>query len=278
MSGQRPALTETAGGAGGRPVRAIVALLGALVLALAGCARTDVGRPYHRYSQGPPHRGGRLPATQRPYTIAGRTYYPIRDATGFVQEGLASWYGRPFHGRRTSCGEVYDMHALTAAHKILPMQTWIKVTSRRTGRSVVVRVNDRGPFVRGRIVDLSFEAAKRLGVVGPGTTPVRLEALGYRKQVTSHGRVRQFYVKPASYTRGRFTVQVGAFAVKANADRLAATLKRKYGYSSIQIYDSPRGKFYRVRTTLSTDLAQAKIREKQLRQVGFHDAFAVAVD
>lgn len=278
MLDQPPAWIETKARTWPPPVRAAAVVLAILATALAGCGKSDVDRPYHRYSKRPPARGGRLPATQRPYTIAGKRYYPIRDATGFVREGLASWYGRPFHGRRTSCGEVYDMHAMTAAHKILPMQTWIKVTSERTGRFVVVRVNDRGPFVRGRIVDLSYEAAKRLGVVGPGTTPVRLEALGYRKQVTSMGRVRRFYVKPASYTRGRFTVQVGAFAVKNNADRLAAILKAKYGYSSIQIYDSPRGLFYRVRTTLSTDLARAKAQEKALRQAGFKDAFAVAVD
>ncbi|MBU0516525.1 MAG: septal ring lytic transglycosylase RlpA family protein [Proteobacteria bacterium] len=271
-------MTETKARTGGRPGRAAAAVLGALVVALAGCAKTDVDRPDHRYSKRPPFRGGRQPATQRPYTIAGKRYYPIRDATGFVQEGLASWYGRPFHGRRASSGEIYDMHALTAAHKILPMQTWIKVTSRDTGRFVIVRVNDRGPFIRGRIVDLSFDAAKRLGVVGPGTARVRLEALGYRKQVTTHGRVRRFYVKPASYRRGQFTVQVGAFAQKANADRLAATLKKKYGYSSIRIYDSPQGKFFRVRTTLTTDLAQARAMEKALRLAGFKDAFAVAVD
>jgi rare lipoprotein A len=249
-----------------------------LAAAVAGCGPSEIGPPRGGYTSRPPYHGRRVPATQRPYTIAGRTYYPIHDATGFVQQGLASWYGPRFHGRRTSSGETYNMHALTAAHKILPMQTWVKVASLKTGRSVIVRINDRGPFVRGRIVDLSYEAAKRLGVVGPGTVPVRLTALGYRKQMTAGGRVRVFYVPPASYRRGRFTVQVGAFAVKANADRLSGVLKVKYGYSSIQIYDSPRGLFYRVRTTLSTELAQAKAWEKRLRQTGFHDAFAVAVD
>ncbi len=249
-----------------------------LVVALAGCGPAEIGSPRGGYTSRRPYHGRRVPATQRPYTIAGRTYYPIHDATGFVQEGLASWYGRRFHGRRTSSGEIYNMYALTAAHKTLPMQTWVKVTSQRTGRSVIVRVNDRGPFVRGRIVDLSYAAARHLGVVGPGTLRVRLTALGYKKQMTTGGRVRVFYVPPASYRRGRFTVQVGAFAVKANADRLAGVLKVKYGYSSIQIYDSPRGKFYRVRTTLSTELSQAKAWEKRLRQTGFHDAFAVAVD
>jgi rare lipoprotein A len=256
----------------------LTAVILLLIVAVAGCGRTEIEPPPGGYTSRPPFKGRRTPATQRPYTVRGRTYYPIHSAAGFVQTGLASWYGRPFHGRKTSCGETYNMYAMTAAHKILPMQTWIKVTSRNTGRFVIVRVNDRGPFVRGRIVDLSYEAARRLRVVGPGTARVRLEALGFKKQMTSGGRVRVFYVKPASYRQGRFTVQVGAFAVKQNADRLAAKLQAKYGYSSIQRYDSPNGLFYRVRTTLSNTLGLAKMREKQLREAGFTGAFAVAVD
>jgi rare lipoprotein A len=256
----------------------MAAVFAVFAAALWGCGPTEIETPPRGYTSRPPFHGRRAPATQRPYTVRGRTYYPIRNAAGFVQVGLASWYGAPFHGRRTSCSEIYNMHGMTAAHKTLPMHTWIKVTSLRTGRSVIVRVNDRGPFVRGRIVDLSFEAAKRLGVVGPGTMRVRLEALGYRKQMTAGGRVREFYVQPKSYTRGRFTVQVGAFAVKANADRLAAALERKYGHASIRRYDSPTCILYRVRTTLSRTLDLAKFREKQLREAGFTGAFAVAVD
>ena len=110
-----------------------------------------------------------LPPTQRPYTVNDQKYSPIPDAQGFSEEGLASWYGKDFHGRKTSNGEIYDMYAMTAAHKILPMNVFLKVTNLNSGQSAVVRVNDRGPFVKSRIIDLSYSAAKQLGVVGPGT-------------------------------------------------------------------------------------------------------------
>src|SRR5512143_2917716 len=104
---------------------------------------------------------------------------------GGRQEGVASWYGPGFHGRRTANGEVYDQYELTAAHQTLPLGTRIMVTSLTNGRSVEVRVNDRGPFVGGRIVDLSYAAASVLGMVGPGTMPVRLEVLEAPVQVAS---------------------------------------------------------------------------------------------
>lgn len=107
---------------------------------------------------------------------SARSATPAR--LGWEQTGEASWYGVPYHGRRTASGEVYDMHKLTAAHPTLPMGTRVIVTHRGTGRSVEVRINDRGPFKRGRIVDLSYAAAQRLGVVGPGVIPVRLVVVG----------------------------------------------------------------------------------------------------
>lgn len=250
---------------------AVIAVIGMLLI--AGCGKEVItSRPV-----GPRIKGTH--PTLRPYVIAGKRYYPIRDATGFVQKGKASWYGKKFHGRKTANGEIYDMHAMTAAHKILPMNTWVKVTHTGTGKSIVVRVNDRGPFVRGRIIDLSYTGAQKLGAVRPGTIPVRVVALGWRKEMTTPtGRVRRVYVKPKSYREGRFTVQVGAFKIKPNADRLAARLTGKYGYSSIRRFDSPQGLFYRVRTTLSTTLARAEKRQKELRRAGFSQAFVVAVD
>jgi rare lipoprotein A len=98
-------------------------------------------------------------------------------AIGHEESGLASWYGHPYHGRRTASGEVYDMGQMTAAHRTMPFGTWVRVTSTNTGRSVEVRINDRGPFEKGRIIDLSYAAAQRLGVVGPGVIPVRLRVI-----------------------------------------------------------------------------------------------------
>lgn len=105
----------------------------------------------------------KLPATQVPYIINSKRYYPIPNAHGYREKGIASWYGSDFHGRRTSNGEIYDMYGMTAAHKTLPMDTILMVRNLHNKKKVVVRVNDRGPFIRGRIIDLSFTAAKKLG-------------------------------------------------------------------------------------------------------------------
>jgi len=111
------------------------------------------------------------------YTVGGVRYAVMDSAAGFIEQGHASWYGRKFHGRETSSGEVYDMYELTAAHKHLPLPTFVRVTRVDTGDSIVVKVNDRGPFVPGRIIDLSYQAAASLGVVKDGTAPVIVEAL-----------------------------------------------------------------------------------------------------
>jgi rare lipoprotein A len=111
------------------------------------------------------------------YVVFGQRYEVLDSSRGYVREGIASWYGEPFHGRRTSNGEVYDMHALTAAHKSLPLPTYVLVTNLENGRQVVLRVNDRGPFHGGRIIDVSFSAAQKLGMIGPGTARVEVRAL-----------------------------------------------------------------------------------------------------
>ena len=144
-------------------------------------------------------------ATMRPYTVHGKTYYPTRVSVGDSFSGVASWYGEDFHGKKTSNGEYYNMYDLTAAHKTLPMNTIVKVTNLNNMRSLVVRVNDRGPFVKSRIIDLSYTAAHRLGVVGKGTAPVRLEILGFGGIVTTDTQGQK------SVEGGGFLVQIGAF-------------------------------------------------------------------
>jgi rare lipoprotein A len=172
-----------------------------------------------------------LKGHQKPYIVNGQRYEPLRDHNGFVQEGRASWYGKKFHGRKTSNGEIYDMYAMTAAHKTLPMGVYVKVTNKDTGQHTVVRVNDRGPFVAGRIIDLSYAAANKVGVAGPGTAPVVIEALGYKADGSSSGKVA--YRQPQSYDIGTFAVQVGAFTVKPNAERLAADMRAQYGFARV---------------------------------------------
>ncbi len=126
---------------------------------------------------------GRVQRVESPpkdsYTVRGKTYYPVKTVrAGYVSKGVASWYGPGFHGKKTSCGEIYDMHGLTAAHKILPMNTVVRVTNMENGKEVTVRINDRGPFIDGRDIDLSLSAAKAVDMVGPGTAPVRIAVLG----------------------------------------------------------------------------------------------------
>ncbi|MCL2122902.1 MAG: septal ring lytic transglycosylase RlpA family protein, partial [Desulfovibrionaceae bacterium] len=143
--------------------RMLVPALAVLLLLLGGCGTKS-------------WRTGGVPGS-KPYTIHGKTYYPLHSARGFVEEGMASWYGPGFHGKRTANGETYDMHAMTAAHKILPLGTIVRVTNKNNGRSLVLRINDRGPFVDDRVIDLSRAAADKLDVVGKGTAPVRITAL-----------------------------------------------------------------------------------------------------
>jgi rare lipoprotein A len=159
----------------------------------------------------------------------------------FVEEGKASWYGIPFHGRRAANGEIFDMNSLVAAHRTLPFGSILRVTNLNNGRNVQVRVIDRGPFVGDRIVDLARAAAVALDMIGTGTAPVRIELLSGPN--------------PAI---GDFTVQIGAFADRGNAERLRDRLVERYQPIFIQDYDAPAGHFYRVRVgrVPSPDAAQ----------------------
>ena len=237
-----------------------------LTLGLTGCAKK-------KYAPPPAGSGqtGRAPATQRPYTINGRTYYPIPSAQGHSEEGIASWYGRKFHGRKTANGETYDMYALTAAHKTLPMNTLVKVVNLKNGDTVKVRINDRGPFVRGRIIDLSYSGAKAIGLVRTGTAPVRIEAIG------QPGRDGQ---TPPAFALGRMTIQVGAFTDRNNALRLRKKLNATYSDARANIVRYDRGDriFYRVRVFSVDQPARAERKQDLLQADGFGRGFVVAID
>ncbi|MDR0762320.1 MAG: septal ring lytic transglycosylase RlpA family protein [Campylobacteraceae bacterium] len=141
-------------------------------------------------------------AVMRPYTIAEKTYYPTQVNVGDTMSGIASWYGKDFHGKKTSNGETYDMYGITAAHKTFPMNTIVKVVNKRNNKTVIVRINDRGPFVANRIIDLSYAAAKQVGLDVSGTAPVVIEVLGFE------GRGN---VGSKSVVINDFDVQIGAF-------------------------------------------------------------------
>jgi rare lipoprotein A len=149
---------------------------------------------------------------------------------GYEEKGEASWYGVPFHGRQASNGEIYDMNKLTAAHRTLPFETMVRVTNERNGKSTVVRITDRGPFVNNRIIDLSYAAALEIDSIGPGVVPVRLEVL-------STG------IDPET---GFFTIQVGSFRERANAERLRERMSATYSPTLVKRYDTSSGVFYRV--------------------------------
>ncbi|CAN5894747.1 MAG: RlpA-like protein [Chromatiales bacterium USCg_Taylor] len=152
------------------------------------------------------------------YEVFGRRYRPLKNAAGFAERGIASWYGRDFHLRRTSSGETYDMYKMTAAHRVLPLPTYVEVTNLQNGRRAIVRVNDRGPFKDDRVIDLSFAAAVKLGVHGPGTARVELRTIAPGRRPA----VRAATPSPLHRSPKRFGyyLQVGAFSDMSNAERL----------------------------------------------------------
>ncbi|SDD95630.1 septal ring lytic transglycosylase RlpA family protein [Desulfuromonas thiophila] len=251
--------------------------LAALVLLalLAGCSSAPPPRPPAGAPAAADPTGAPLKGWQKPYQVNGQWYRPLLDHQGFREEGLASWYGKDFHGRKTSNGEIYDMYAMTAAHKLLPLGIHVRVENQANGRSAIVRVNDRGPFVAGRIIDLSYTAASQLGVVGPGTAPVRVTALGYER-VTPDGR--HFYALPENVAGGPFTVQVGAFTQRANAERLQQRLQPQFGRTLICQADVAGQLFYRVRCGHHDSLEQALQGQQALLDAGFSSTFVVAID
>ncbi|MBH98379.1 MAG: septal ring lytic transglycosylase RlpA family lipoprotein [Rhodospirillaceae bacterium] len=170
------------------------------------------------------------------YDVLGRRYYVRPSSLGYQEVGIASWYGPKFHGRPTSNGEIYDMYAMTAAHTTLPIPTWVEVTNLANNRRVIVRVNDRGPFLHDRIIDLSYTAAMQLDMVQEGTARVEVRALD------------AFSDAQANYMSENVYIQVGAFSVKENAEDFALALKSK-GFSRAFV-DSNEGGSSRLHRVL----------------------------
>ena len=139
---------------------------------------------------------------------------------GYVEEGVASWYGVPYHGRPAADGEIYDMETMVAAHRVMPFNTWVRVTNLANGKTVDVRIIDRGPFVAGRFLDLSKAAARQIELIGPGTGQVRLEVISAPSDIPSN----DFY-----------TVQAGAFSVYANAERERAAYAERFGTAQLAV-------------------------------------------
>ena len=241
-----------------------------LTLLLSACATHQ-----RTYSPKDHSQSSRQKSGQKPYTVAGKRYEPLSNHEGFVQEGVASSYGRDFHGRKTSSGETFDMNALTAAHKTLPLGVYVKVRHKRTGREIIVRINDRGPFVRERIIDLSEGAARKLDMIQEGLAPVKVTALGYKIDQTSG---ESGYRAPTSYDNGTFALQVASLKNRANAYRYADELKRKYGTADVQEAIIEGSTFYRVRLGRYSSLQTAQSAQESFERKGFPGSFVVAVD
>jgi rare lipoprotein A len=216
-----------------------------------------------------------LKGYQRPYAVNGRRYDPLPSHEGFSEQGMASWYGRKFHGKKTSSGEIYDMNAMTAAHKTLPMGTMVKVTNKENGLETVVRINDRGPFVRGRIIDVSYAAAKRLGLVKSGTARVRIEALGDREEADSG---QSSYQTSAKQTAGGYAVQIASFARKENAHRLVEEMRLKVGIATIHQVWVDGTPFYRVRAGRYPSIQAAEEAQDRFERQGYPHCFVVAME
>ena len=216
-----------------------------LCLSLAGCSLLQPMTP---------SKGTSSVRGTKPYTVRGKTYRPYLTADGYSEEGIASWYGRDFHGRKTANGEIYNMYAMTAAHKLLPLGTNVRVTHLQNGRSILVRINDRGPFVGNRIIDLSYAGAKELGMLGTGTARVRVEAVGGVRGARSGDLDGSFYVQIAALSRessarelvrklqsqnlggravyssgiGLWRVQAGPFSSLSRAEDIGDSLSGRY--------------------------------------------------
>jgi len=213
-----------------------------------------------------------------PYVIDGERYYPLSNSEGFVQHGTASWYGKKFHGRPTANGEIFDMNKKTAAHKTLPLGTYVKAVNLDNNKQIVVRINDRGPFVKGRIIDFSYAAAEEIGLVGPGVARVKIVALGRQVGEIESPSGSQPVVEIDDLKTGEFTVQVGAFKSKDNATRLSGQLKVDFDYVDVEVCnDKIDGPVYRVRVSKSNTLTNAEKMEKKLESMGFETAFIVSL-
>jgi rare lipoprotein A len=278
-----------------RTIRTCAALLS--IGSLVACARNAPQRSAgdsREIASSPPGvtapRGERgspgvtVPRSQRGnppfYDVFGKRYHVLDTGAGYAARGIASWYGRDFHGLATSSGETYNMHAMTAAHTTLPLPTWVEVTNLANGKRVVVKVNDRGPFVDNRIIDLSYAAATELDMVRSGTTRVEVRAVApplqaLRRDATVAAAPDAFPPPlppvagaPAVATQ-RLYVQIGAFAQHENAARLVARL-RSSGFTNPAVVSEPDGRrtMHRVRLGPIRDSTEFDEVNARLRAVG----------
>jgi rare lipoprotein A len=259
--------------------RAERVVAGAALLALAACTSQPprtAPSPVPKPLPPPPADVGSIPdAVPRPelrsksgnppfYEVRGRRYFVLDTSVGYHERGVASWYGPDFHGGRTATGDTYDMYALTAAHTTLPLPCHVQVTNLANGKSVVVRVNDRGPFVDNRLIDLSYAAAIKLDMVRAGTALVEVRAVSSSAAPPA---------KVATTPLDQLYVQAGAFAEQANAERLLARMRAAgVGPAFVRSDERDGRMLYRVRVGPVPSVAEFDRVVEELRQIGVSDA------
>ena len=252
-----------------------LALIGTLVTALSACT---FGVPIgDRTGAGPtviPQTTRSASGNPSSYVVAGRRYYVLGSAKGFKQRGIASWYGKKFHGRKTSSGEIYNMHAMTAAHKTLPIPVYVRVKNLSNNRSIVVKVNDRGPFISGRIIDLSYAAAQKLDIVGTGTARVEINTLAAGQSASASASVvRTIPLVDKSKEETPLFIQVGSFGEEFNAINMLRDLQdSNERAASISELATNDGLFYRVRVGPLYDIDEANAVIRRLKSKGFSTA------
>ena len=227
--------------------------------------------PLHRYAN-------------RPYVALGKTYTPMTIAGNFRQRGIASWYGKKFHGQRTSSGEVYDMYGMTAAHPTLPIPSYARVTHVASGKTVVVRVNDRGPFLHERVMDLSYTAAHKIGIIGNGSAEVEVESIAPSAIIGNVARVEPVQIraleparpvaKPASVqpvvAGGNVYLQLGAFKSRDAAESFMAKMRAELGDVGREISLFVKDGYTRIHLGPYADQNEARSSAEQLQdRLGF---------
>ncbi|QIA62711.1 septal ring lytic transglycosylase RlpA family protein [Vibrio astriarenae] len=240
---------------------------------LFGCSTTE-GERYDLEDDVPPqqpisveHVEGVTPRYEpyslggnKDYTLRGEDYTIVKDARGFTEKGQASWYGKKFHGHLTSNGEIYDMYSMTAAHKTLPLPSYVKVTNTDNGKQTIVRVNDRGPFHEGRIIDLSYAAAHKLGVVQAGVANVEIEVITVEKPASQLGNSKH----------PNYIIQVASSQHQDRSEALAAKLSDDLGVDS---FVQPANNVYRILLGPFADYDETKATLSEIKGSGYHSAF-----
>ena len=264
-----------------RPTRTCAALL--VIASLAACSGNPPQRsvPPPREAAAPGITSAVPPRADRGnppfYDVLGKRYHVLPTSAGYVARGVASWYGQDFHGLATSSGETYDMHAMTAAHTTLPLPTWVEVTNLANGKHVVVKVNDRGPFVDNRLIDLSYAAATALDMIGTGTTRVEIRTVApppdaYRAEAVGPAAAPPSQAQPVASVERMF-LQVGAFAQQENAEKLAARL-RASGFQNPTLVTQPNDgrRLHRVWLGPVHDSGEYDALDARLRSIGVSGA------